>query len=398
MMLATATERREADLFWADLVGIPLFPQHRNIEASADESMVGLTEDANDDIVQRLDRIAGTSYGDYAGYRATLVDGSVFGHRVRGVHPDFLRKLQAAETAAATAIASGAAATVLLAGAVGAGAGAIAGPVGAPVGLAAGLAAGVGAASAAGGPSWGVNSVGGYRASSGWHNWGLAIDLNADSAPYIIHEACEADLDSQLVPVYHRIARFMLSRDSVIPTDITRGTVGASRTARLYQSLAEESAAMISYFSLLRTPANLAARLQTRPLDASAALAFFGDATSPTYTNVLRQIMRDYVVLKGQSGPAVPGETYPTLAALPAVTCGTRQRVPDRPFAGGGAGRDPLNGFLSIRREIVVALSAQNLRWGAIDFPGGASGDIMHFDDGNGALARHITRAKRATP
>ena len=46
--------------------------------------------------------------------------------------------------------------------------------------------------------------------------------------------------------------------------------------------------------------------------------------------------------------------------------------------------RNPANGFLDIRREVAIALTAQGLAWLAGDI-GGASGDIMHFDIRNHA-------------
>jgi hypothetical protein len=54
----------------------------------------------------------------------------------------------------------------------------------------------------------------------------------------------------------------------------------------------------------------------------------------------------------------------------------------DRPFNAKDTsypGRSPLNGFLTLRKELVLALTDAGLRWGALDF-GRTSGDIMHFD------------------
>jgi hypothetical protein len=54
-------------------------------------------------------------------------------------------------------------------------------------------------------------------------------------------------------------------------------------------------------------------------------------------------------------------------------------------------GRNPLNGFLNLNRDLVVTLRDNaGLAWGAIDF-GRESGDVMHFDcrrSGIGALLR----------
>ena len=52
------------------------------------------------------------------------------------------------------------------------------------------------------------------------------------------------------------------------------------------------------------------------------------------------------------------------------------------------AQRDPRRGFMTLPFEVVYAMRAEGLRWGACDL-GGASGDIKHFDD---ALAHPIPR------
>ena len=48
--------------------------------------------------------------------------------------------------------------------------------------------------------------------------------------------------------------------------------------------------------------------------------------------------------------------------------------------------RNPVRGFLTLRREIVIAMcDVARLRWGACDL-GGESGDMMHFDQGTHGL------------
>jgi len=52
------------------------------------------------------------------------------------------------------------------------------------------------------------------------------------------------------------------------------------------------------------------------------------------------------------------------------------------PSATPGSTRNPLQGFLNLREELVVAMTdVGGLRWGASDF-GAESGDIQHFDLG----------------
>lgn len=292
----------------------------------------------HDQVIQALDRATGTSYGNYEGYVRTLVDGTFFGRTVQGLHPSFYAKLQAAEQAAGTAMGSGA--------------------------------------------NPGIGSVGGLRRTTlSRHGWGLAIDIDAARNPYILHEAGESELDRELQEVYQHIARLFLGRDSVIPRGITTGARSAARTAQLYTQLADESEAMQGYFRILSDPAAVQQALQ-RDADGQQ---IFGLGGRPTADQLLDLVMRDYVILAGRPGPAVSGHAYPALSQL------SRARG-DRPFAGNPSVRAPERGFLTIRREIVLALAGQGLRWGAIDL-GGESGDIMHFDDGGSPLDRQIRQA-----
>ena len=290
-------------------------------------------EPTNDEVVAQIDLQQHTSYGSYAGYRKTLVDGKVFGRNVSGLRPGFLHKLQAGEAAAAKAI---------------------------------------GGAS----PNFGIVSSGGFEPRPGFHGWGLAVDFNYDSCPYIMHEASAkhpkdaAALDRELGAVYTRIAKFMLQRESVIPKEITLENRPARRVDTLYDALAEESNAMARYFQLIQDTTKLGAALAGMP----AGMDWHpipGSAAAPTADAMQDQMMADYVTLSGRAGPAVTGKSYPA----------ARKNALNRPFHGNPQLRGPERGFLTIRKEIVVALCAQKLRWGAIHF-GGASGDVMHFDDG----------------
>ncbi len=310
---------------------------------------VSLGAPSTDDVIQQYDQQQGTSYGSYSGYRATLINGTVFGKSASGVHPAFLKKLQDAEVAATAAIG------------------------GDPADI-----------------DWGVSSIGGFRAAEGWHGWGLAIDINYASSPYIMHERGEGKLDSELAPVYERIAQFQCSRPSVIPKDITQGSPGAARTGDLYDKLREESDAMVDYFTAMQDLDVLKSVIAGKPSNTDWT-PITGSSNTPGAEEMQALMMSDYVTLSGRSGPAIAGKTYPSAKTVKRDD----GKAADRPFAGDPTARGPEFGFLSIRREIVVALSAQGLRWGAIDF-GGESGDVMHFDDGNGVMAGNIGRAKRA--
>jgi hypothetical protein len=274
-----------------------------------------------DDVIAGLHRrglTTATTYDQYV--RTVLTTGTVFGGTVR-LHPDFLAKLQRAEQT----FTSG------------------------------------------GGSIAGVAPTSHHRRTMTFHGWGLGLDLNGSANPYVMHENGEASLDRQTGPVYHRISRLMLGRDSVIPADITRGAPSRARTERLYDALAQENAAMKRYFALITAPAAERTRVIAT---ASARNAdwrlIMGAASAPTADQLLQRVMDDWVILKGENGPAVSGRTY----TQPPRVSG------DRPLRRGS----PASGFLALPRTLVLAMWDQGLAWGGIDI-GGASGDIMHFDD-----------------
>lgn len=235
-----------------------------------------------------------------------LVDAVLFEHPVRGLHPELLRRLRQVEASHRTA-------------------------------------------------SPGVEMIVAYRKGSRAHERGLAVDINYFANPYLMHESGEEPQDARLAPVYHRIARLMLGRDSVIPEEITSGTPSPERTLRLYRALHAESRAMIAYFRLMQNRTALE-RFRARR------------APVPGTETLQRQMAQDYVTLSGRAGPAVPGLVYPA----PETAGG------DPPFAGNPAYRAPEFGFLDLREELVRALTEAGLRWGGTDMSTN-SGDVMHF-------------------
>jgi N-acetylmuramoyl-L-alanine amidase len=325
-------------------------------------------EPTRDQVVQELDKKLGTSYGTYDGYvKDTIKSASVLGKSIGGgLHPDFRKKLEQGEQAVARLIH----------------------PDGSPVTAA----------------EWGVKSIGGYQrreGRGGWHPWGLAIDVDYLENPYIMHESGEPDMDKRLKPVYHRIARLMLERDSVIPEEITKtqkGETKADRTSRLYDALLAESRAMVAYFALMSDAAKVQKQLDEIAGDSSSRVLA---EANPKDAKGLQQLMlRDYVTLSGREGPAIAGLTYPDPAKLLGKLVGQApfyvgKGKDEKAYQDSISRRAPERGFLTIRKEIVMGLTSANLRWGAIDL-GGASGDVMHFDDGNGRLAGNIAAAKKA--
>ncbi|MEZ5426045.1 MAG: N-acetylmuramoyl-L-alanine amidase [Pyrinomonadaceae bacterium] len=293
-------------------------------------------------------------YGSLSNYVSTVVKpATLFGLSVSGgLNPDFYKKLQAGEKAAALLIH----------------------PDGSPVTRS----------------EWGISDIGGCQTRRrGWHPWGLAVDIDYIRNPYVMHESGETAMDALVAPVYQRIARFMLKRDSVVPKGITervKGETKKARVSRLYDSLREESEAMKTYFKAMQDPKALQDELNRHDLfDGSFWEKVWGVKDQTPSLDQLQEIMmRDYVALSGQTGPAIAGKTYPDPKIVFKGLSG------DAPFVK----RKPEKGFLALRKEVVTALTDAGLRWGAIDF-GDPSGDVMHFDDGWGTLAGKITAAKK---
>jgi hypothetical protein len=236
---------------------------------------------------------------------------------------------------------------------------------------------------------WGISSISGCQVRRrGWHPWGMAVDIDYIKNPYVMHESGEPAMDKLVTPIYHRIARLVLKRDSVVPKGITesvKGETKAARTSRLYDRLKEESDAMVTYFKAMVDTKLLQKELDKHvPFDARFWEDTWGvkDMT-PSHDTLQEIMMKDYVLLSGKAGPAISGKTYPDPKVLLKGISG------DVPFVK----RDPEKGFLAIRKEIITCCTNLGLRWGAIDF-GGESGDVMHVDDGNGSFAGKINKAK----
>jgi len=275
----------------------------------------------------------------------------------------------------------------------------------------------------------GVQRLTGFRyGQTSLHGHGMAIDIDAATNPYLIHEGNETRLDEELAVVYERIAQFLLGRPSVVPH------LGAERhikethrasAARLYDVLAQESVAMQHYFVLMKegpqlweyvhTPLgshrvrlpstflSLLSKEEENPSQERKAAAT--SISNLTIDQIRLRMMSDWVTLTGQEGPSilalpranagVTGENvylyYPQVA--PPASDNPAKGEADRPFDSKGKaypGRSPLNGFLTLRKELVLALIDSGLRWGALDL-GHTSGDLMHFDSRDATCGRIST-------
>lgn len=192
------------------------------------------------------------------------------------------------------------------------------------------------------------------------HGLGMALDFDVLENPYVLNEAGEADLDTELIQAYDHVANFMLGSASSALRNLKKGRKAFGGTiAGVYDALRAESDGMKQYFGFIK--------------DANALAAFLTNnwpslhpgQTAPDLATAQAQIEDDYEVLGGKD------------------PSGNKRKAAkgDRPFAMGSAGGrgDPATGFLNLDRDFVLALTDAGLSWGVIDM-GPASGDVMHFD------------------
>jgi hypothetical protein len=215
---------------------------------------------------------------------------------------------------------------------------------------------------------WGVGGMMGLQTPPhGLHQFGLAVDLDSGTNPYVMHEAGEKPLDRKLAPVYHRIALVMLGHPSTIPDGPWS-----------YDAYASESDAMRRYFALGSDPAALRTQLDASHLDdAQLARVFNGPAPEPADRPAALRALIDADRAQLSAAPE------PNLEAKPDKN-GKRPMM-DSPFDPAKGHPDPGRGFLTIRKEIVLAFKEADpaMRWGGTDF-GAETGDLMHFDLGAG--------------
>jgi hypothetical protein len=263
---------------------------------------------------------------------------------------------------------------------------------------------------------YGIKSIGGYRPEISPHGAGVAIDIDGNDNPYILHEGVPNNamnehpeivtkgekrskqlnpvrlLQLELQPVYNRIAQFILNspiggEQSIIPKLITTGSTlppggkatQRERAAAYYDRLALESNAMKQYFALMTDDSALKSFL------AGDWAKLHPGETPPSLDDVKKQMWHDYVLLGG----AIPNTGLPGSPNFKLRPDANRPFHPARQPQ-----RDPASGFLTIPREVVLGLKRAVPRWGAIDF-GPQSGDVMHFDDKEG-IGKPFFDAKEA--
>lgn len=217
---------------------------------------------------------------------------------------------------------------------------------------------------------WGISSMLGLQPPPhGLHQFGLAVDLDYQTMPYLMNESGEAPLDRELAPIYHRIAMLMLGRPSTIPSGPWS-----------YDAYAEESAAMRRYFALADPAAQLAG------LDDEKLPRIFNE-TPPAPADRTAALRKLIDADRAQLTAA------PKLNLEAKLKKDQKPKMMDSPFDPKKGHPDPGQGFLSIRKEIVTALKQADpaIRWGGADF-GGETGDLMHFDLGGGISYDRATK------
>lgn len=221
---------------------------------------------------------------------------------------------------------------------------------------------------------WGITDMGGLQAGEhGLHTYGLAIDVNYATMPYLMNESGEKALDAKLAPIYHRISWLMLGRASTIP----------SGGAASYDAHKEEAKAMHDYFALAKDSAALQVRLQDSK-DVSLR-GVFDDPPPPVGERAGR--LRELIAADHAQLTARP-EANPNWKPNPKSKKPISEQKPnmmDAPFGPDEGHGDPADRTFTIRKEIVEAIRASDpaMKWGGTDL-GGENGDLMHFEINSG--------------
>lgn len=199
------------------------------------------------------------------------------------------------------------------------------------------------------------------------HSFGLATDIEYSANPWILGNPGSPVSNEAMRQACNRAALVVGGRviDTAPPflSNLARGT-----TATAYDALRRLDRELVAYLGLAGDVAGMRAHVARHSA----------------------------VVGVVQAGETVDGAA--TRWAEQARVDLDRMRLPGSNFSTDNDVRNPLNGFLSLNRDLVIALrDSGRLAWGAIDF-GRESGDIMHFDarpDGVGRVVLAGIRAAR---
>jgi hypothetical protein len=250
--------------------------------------------------------------------------------------------------------------------------------------------------------SWhGIVSLNGHQGRSDPIPIGKAVDLNADTNPYIVTRTGSTFGGEGSTLSQSRRARVAEAFDRAMSfggpgraADIRTRRPGES-TADVYLRFHALSSSLMSYMSFAILPSG----------PSSVRRPVVPDAENADYDTLLEAIPADGPLAeRWDVDTAVQDLTdfltrFPVplpfpFAGIDAFRAWHAQILRDYeliriPFVSGPASvnpaktRNPVNGFMDLRREVVEAMcnSARgNLIWGACDLGDRASGDMMHFE------------------
>jgi hypothetical protein len=235
---------------------------------------------------------------------------------------------------------------------------------------------------------------GGFRENQGFHATGAAIDINYHTNPYIVTQSGEnlggeaalkvnapdkwRQIRQASVDAYSRAIQFdSLTSGEISAFDVS-GRHTSESTSVIYARFMFVSNAIRKYlgvaFQQSLTEINRPAIVDPGTLSLEELLARIPDTERRNEQEVRDQL--------GQIlAPGTEVQEQYRLILLDYEML----RVPlviGSPIANPQLTRNPANGFLDLRQEIVLALCDDpgRLRWGISDFGASESGDVMHFD------------------
>ena len=198
------------------------------------------------------------------------------------------------------------------------------------------------------------------------HTFGLAIDIEYLANPWIHRPATWLAMKRAA----ELVSGTGLPHRSAPEYFASLGSDPARSTGQVFDELHQRNTEFIAYFRLGQDSAALAAALRTGQARGTAGLVGPGERLEEASARWHTQIQDDRKALAADDGDFV--------------------------------GRDPGNGFLAHRRDLVIALREHGcLSWGAVDQGPQAqgSGDMMHFDarvDGVGRVLAQRPKAEWA--
>jgi predicted transcriptional regulator len=218
------------------------------------------------------------------------------------------------------------------------------------------------------------------RQKQALHGWGLAIDFDAMTNPYILNEAEDSpEPNKELSQAYDEIAKFMLDQPSSINLLKKGRNAFGNSVSQAYEKLKLESDAMQRYFEMMDDSTKLEEFIRAywwtlNPVDEPTVPS--PEQIQKKMEQVREEMRKNYMILGGKDEQGKPMPVPPKISREGKEISGG-----DRPFAPKstkGIG-EPKKGFLNIPQELVLALTDAGLAWGALDLEG-EQGDIQHFD------------------